>query len=74
MEQSEQPKDVAQQPETTSEVKETVLAEATTEQKEAEPKVINFKELIPEKYKDEKALQILPVWMILLNLIFQLKD
>ena len=55
-EQSEQPKDVAQQPETTSEVKETVLAEATTEQKEAEPKVINFKEIIPEKYKDEKAL------------------
>ena len=57
VEQSEQPKDVAQQPETTSEVKETVLAEATTEQKEAEPKVINFKELIPEKYKEEKALQ-----------------
>ena len=56
-EQSEQPKDVAQQPETTSEVKETVLAEATTEQKEAEPKVVNFKELIPEKYKEEKALQ-----------------
>ena len=56
VEQSEQPTDVAQQPETTSEVKETVLAEATTEQKEAEPKVINFKEVIPEKYKDEKAL------------------
>ena len=56
VEQSEQPTDVAQQPETTSEVKETVLAEATTEQKEAEPKVINFKEIIPEKYKDEKAL------------------
>ena len=56
-EQSEQPKDVAQQPETTSEVKETVLAEATTEQKEAEPKVINFKDVIPEKYKEEKALQ-----------------
>ena len=56
VEQSEQPKDVAQQPETTSEVKETVLAEATTEQKEAEPKVINFKDIIPEKYKDEKAL------------------
>ena len=55
-EQSEQPTNVAQQPETTSEVKETVLAEATTEQKEAEPKVINFKEVIPEKYKDEKAL------------------
>ena len=57
VEQSEQPKDVAQQPETTSEVKESVLAEATTEQKEAEPKVVNFKELIPEKYKEEKALQ-----------------
>jgi hypothetical protein len=57
VEQSEQPKDVAQQPETTSEVKETVLAEATTEQKEAEPKVINFKDIIPEKYKEEKALQ-----------------
>ena len=56
VEQSEQPTDVAQQPETTSEVKETVLAEATTEQKEAEPKVINFKDLIPEKYKEEKAL------------------
>ena len=37
-------------------LKESVLAEATTEQKEAEPKVINFKELIPEKYKEEKAL------------------
>ena len=56
VEQSEQPTDVAQQPEATPEVKETVLAEATTEQKEAEPKVINFKEIIPEKYKDEKAL------------------
>ena len=56
VEQSEQPKDVAQQPETTSEVKETVLAEATTEQKEAEPTVINFKDVLPEKYKDEKAL------------------
>jgi|TARA_E500000178_G_scaffold351807_1_gene413763 hypothetical protein len=56
VEQSEQPTNVAQQPETTSEVKETVLAEATTEQTEAEPKVINFKEVIPEKYKDEKAL------------------
>ena len=56
VEQSEQPTDVAQQPETTSEVKETVLAEATTEQKEAEPTVINFKDLIPEKYKEEKAL------------------
>ncbi len=55
VEQSEQPKDVAQ-PEATPEVKESVLAEATTEQKEAEPKVINFKEIIPEKYKDEKAL------------------
>ena len=55
-EQSEQPTNVAQQPETTSEVKETVLAEATTEQTEVEPKVINFKEVIPEKYKDEKAL------------------
>ena len=54
--QSEQPTNVAQQPETTSEVKETVLAEATTKQTEAEPKVINFKEVIPEKYKDEKAL------------------
>ena len=55
VEQSEQPKDVAQ-PEATPEVKESVLAEATTEQTEAEPKVINFKEVIPEKYKDEKAL------------------
>ena len=48
VEQSEQPKDVAQ-PEATPEVKESVLAEATTEQKEAEHKVINFQELIPEK-------------------------
>ena len=55
-EQSEQPKDVAQ-PEATPEVKETVLAEATTEQQQEEPKVINFKELIPEEYKEEKALQ-----------------
>ena len=54
VEQSEQPKDVAQ-PEATPEVKETVLAEATTEQQQDEPKVINFKELIPEEYKDEKA-------------------
>ena len=56
-EQSEQPKDVAQQPETTSEVKGTVLAEATTEQTQEEPKIINFQELIPESYKDEKSLQ-----------------
>ena len=47
VEQSEQPKDVAQ-PEATPEVKDTVLAEATTEQVQEEPKVINFKELIPE--------------------------
>ena len=45
VEQSEQPKDVAQ-PEATPEVKETVLAEATTEQQQEEPKVINFKEII----------------------------
>ena len=57
VEQSEQPKDVAQQPETTSEVKGTVLAEATTEQTQEEPKIINFQELIPESYKDEKSLQ-----------------
>ena len=57
VEQSEQPKDVAQQPEATPEVKDTVLAEATTEQVQEEPKVINFKELIPEDYKDEKSLQ-----------------
>ena len=44
VEQSEQPKDVAQ-PEATPEVKETVLAEPTTEQKTEEPTVINFKEL-----------------------------
>ena len=56
VEQSEQPKDVAQ-PEATPEVKETVLAEATTEQQQEEPKVINFKELIPEAYTEEKALQ-----------------
>ena len=55
VEQSEQPKDVAQ-PEATPEVKESVLAEATTQQQE-EPKVINFQELIPEEYKEEKALQ-----------------
>ena len=54
VEQSEQPKDVAQ-PEATPEVKESVLAETTTQQEE--PKVINFKELIPEEYKEEKALQ-----------------
>ena len=56
VEQSEQPKDVAQ-PEATPEVKDTVLAEATTEQVQEEPKEINFKELIPEDYKDEKSLQ-----------------
>ena len=56
VEQSEQPKDVAQ-PEATPEVKETVLAEPTTEQKTEEPTVINFKDLIPEDYKDEKSLQ-----------------
>ena len=54
VEQSEQPTDVAQ-PEATPEVKESVLAETTTQQEE--PKVINFKELIPEEYKEEKALQ-----------------
>ena len=37
VEQSEQPKDVAQ-PEATPEVKETVLAEATTEQQQEEPR------------------------------------
>ena len=57
VEQSEQPKDVAQQPEATPEVKDTVLAEPTTEQKTEQPTVINFKELIPEEYKDEKSLQ-----------------
>ena len=57
VEQSEQPKDVAQQPEATPEVKDTVLAEPTTEQKTEEPTVINFKDLIPEDYKDEKSLQ-----------------
>ena len=57
VEQSEQPKDVAQQPEATPEVKETVLTEPTTEQKTEEPTVINFKDLIPEDYKDEKSLQ-----------------
>ena len=56
VEQSEQPKDVAQ-PEATPEVKETVLTEPTTEQKTEEPTVVNFKELIPEEYKEEKALQ-----------------
>ena len=54
VEQSEQPTDVAQ-PEATPEVKESVLAETTTQQEE--PKVINFKELIPEEYKEEKSLQ-----------------
>ena len=54
--QSEQTTSVAQvQPEATPEVKESVLAETTTQQEE--PKVINFKELIPEEYKEEKALQ-----------------
>ena len=58
VEQSEQPKEVAQ-PEATPEVKDTVLAEPvkTEEVKTEEPQVINFKELIPEEYKDEKALQ-----------------
>ena len=58
VEQSEQPKEVAQ-PEATPEVKESVLAEPVKaeEVKTEEPTVINFKELIPEEYKDEKALQ-----------------
>ena len=60
VEQSEQPKDVAQ-PEATPEVKETVLAEATTEQQQEEPKVINFKELINvyflKKYNHKKAIK-----------------
>ena len=38
-------------------LKKLFCAEATTEQKEAEPKVINFKDVIPEKYKDEKAIE-----------------
>ena len=48
VEQSEQPKEVAQ-PEATPEVKESVLAEPvkTEEVKTEEPKVINFQELIP---------------------------
>ena len=29
----------------------------STEQKAEEPKVLNFKEMIPEEYKDEKSLQ-----------------
>ena len=58
VEQSEQPKEVAQ-PEATPEVKDSVLAEPvkTEEVKTEEPQVINFKELIPEEYKEEKALQ-----------------
>ena len=58
VEQSEQPKEVAQ-PEATPAVKESVLAEPvkTEEVKTEEPQVINFKELIPEEYKEEKALQ-----------------
>ena len=57
--QSEQPKEVAQEQvaEQQTEAKPTVLADATTEQKAEEPKVLNFKEMIPEEYKDEKSLQ-----------------
>ena len=57
-EQSEQPNEVAQ-PEATQEVKDTVLTEPTKveEVTTEEPKVINFQELIPEEYKEEKALQ-----------------
>ncbi len=51
VEQSEQPKEVAQ-PEATHEVKESVLAEPVkaAEVKTEEPTVINFSELIPEEY------------------------
>ena len=57
--QSEQPKEVAQEQvaEQQTEAKPTVLADATTEQKAEQPKVLNFKEMIPEEYKDEKSLQ-----------------
>ena len=49
VEQSEQPKEVAQ-PEATPEVKDTVLTEPAKveEVKTEEPKVINFQELIPD--------------------------
>lgn len=59
VEQSEQPKDVAQQPETTSQVTETVLtqSEPKTEVKEEVQQVTNFKDLIPDEYKEEKSLQ-----------------
>ena len=45
--QSEQPKEVAQEQvaEQQTEAKPTVLADATTEQKAEEPKVLNFKEM-----------------------------
>lgn len=48
--QSEQPTEVAQQTEATPEVNETVLADAGT-------KEVNFKDLIPKDYQEEKALQ-----------------
>jgi len=47
--QSEQPTDVVQNTEATAEVKETVLTEE-------QPKV-NFKDSIPEEYKEEKSLE-----------------
>ena len=47
--QSEQPTDVVQNTEATAEVKETVL---TTEQPQ-----VNFKDSIPEEYKEEKSLE-----------------
>ena len=49
--QSEQPAEVAQQPEATAQVQETVLTETET------PKETTFQDLIPADYKEEKALQ-----------------
>lgn len=53
MVQSEQPTDVAQQPEATPQVNESVLAEQSTETNTE----IDFKTLIPKEYQEEKSLQ-----------------
>ena len=58
IEQSEQPTDVAQQPEATPSVKETVLTQSEPKAEvQQEKQETNFKDLIPKDFQEEKSLQ-----------------
>ena len=58
VEQSEQPTDVAQQPEATPSVKETVLTQSEPKAEvQQEKQETNFKDLIPKDFQEEKSLQ-----------------